>query len=42
MSDTALTWVVGAHVGDSDYPQGTVTILCTCVTRKFVHYTIIQ
>ena len=36
MVDTALSGVVGAHVGDSDYPQG--KYLCICVTHnKLVH-----
>ena len=36
MGDTALSGVVGAHVVDSDYPQG--KYLCFCVTHsKRVH-----
>ena len=36
MGDTGLSGVVGAHVGDSDYPQG--KYLCLCVTpNKRVH-----
>ena len=36
MGDTALSGVVEAHVGDSDYPQG--KYLCICVTHnKRVH-----
>jgi len=36
LGDTALSGVVGAHVGDSDYPQG--KFLCFCVTHnKRIH-----
>ena len=36
MGDTALSGMVGAHVGDSDYPK--VKYLCFCVTHnKRVH-----
>ncbi len=39
VGDTALTGVVGAHVGDSDYSQGKY-ILFICLTHnKCVHYT---
>ena len=40
VGETALSGVVGAHVGDSDYCQG--KYLCMCVTQQMFLYILLE